>query len=695
MGRSGWVSCMATGCSCLVIGLFLVVTGARADDCVLGPWHARFVFVGINHYLVADHNAERRVAGGGQSASRIDELAGPESDVSILKQAIAETYDFPLLTAVGLARSNGPAPCEAAGGLSTTLLGACATRTAILKAFQTSVRCAGSGDTVLFYFAGHGAEVGDRKGFEPDADGMILPVNARLDPNNPDDADIAGWEIDNIVNEGSQRGVNVVTIFDSCHSAAASRALVTATARGAPPMPDDQKRPTAQPAIASGSGHHIHIAATDHDGQAWETAVKEYDDHIHGLFTAALALAIRQLKPAPGAPPPTYEDIFDTASAMYAPQLEQHRQTFYREGPVYDLFLGKKAPPRISKATPSTKPGVFSLDAGADSGVTIGSTYGLFASPGDAATADKPERSGLIAEVRDVRPYSAKLMVTGGKAPSRQLYAREITHRFATAPLSVRVDVPGPLGATITQALNSTGMIAVGPTHPMYFVQQTSAGVVVTTGGRRAAPGRENDGPGYDTSNMSAFLAAIADDMSKIARYHEVLALAAQSRGVKPAIAIFPHDPNPQGCVDLGGAPLSKVQVGQAFDIVLSNPTEGRYLSWLQLADDFSVKEKWPPSNATQEILVHPGCPLRFSGAHVDEPAHMVYVLLSTDKPIYASDFAQAGTRGAGPAPNDPLRALLWHAMAGTRGVGEQTPPTVDWGASIFQFDVIAGFSGK
>ena len=67
MGRSGWVSCMATGCSCLVIGLFLVVTGARADDCVLGPWHARFVFVGINHYLVADHNAERRVAGGGKA----------------------------------------------------------------------------------------------------------------------------------------------------------------------------------------------------------------------------------------------------------------------------------------------------------------------------------------------------------------------------------------------------------------------------------------------------------------------------------------------------------------------------------------------------------------------------------------------------------------------------------------------------
>ena len=92
---------------------------------------------------------------------------------------------------------------------------------------------------------------------------------------------------------------------------------------------------------------------------------------------------------------------------------------------------------------------------------------------------------------------------------------------------------------------------------------------------------------------------------------------------------------------------------------------------------------------------MHPGCPLRFSGAHVDEPAHMVYVLLSTDMPIFASDFAQAGTRGAEAPPNDPLRALLWHAMAGTRGIGEQALPTVDWGASIVQFDVIADSSGN
>lgn len=257
MGRSDWVSGLATGSLYLVVGLLLAVTGARADDCVQGPWHTRFVFVGINHYLVADQKADRLVDANGRSASPIDELAGPESDVSILKQAIADTYDLPLLSPAAKTLANGPAQCETPGGLSTTLLGVCATRTAILNAFRTSLRCAGSGDTVLFYFAGHGAEIGDRKGFEPDADGMILPVNARVNPNNPDDADIAGWEIDNIVNEGSQLGVNVVTIFDSCHSAAASRALVTATARGAPPMPDDQKRPPAQPSLAAGSGHQI------------------------------------------------------------------------------------------------------------------------------------------------------------------------------------------------------------------------------------------------------------------------------------------------------------------------------------------------------------------------------------------------------------------------------------------------------
>ena len=668
--------------------LLLVADVATAGDCLQGPWRARFVFVGINHYEVADRNAQRLNTSDMGPSGRIEELAGPENDVAIIRQAIADAYDLPLAGSQVKAPGINPAPCERPGGLSVTLLGECATRDAILSAFREAIQCAAPGYTVLFYFAGHGAELGDRTGLEPDADGMILPVNARVNPNDPDDADIAGWEITNIVNSGTQRGVNVVTIFDSCHSAAASRALVTATARGAPPMPVVQKTPPRQPLINAGAGHHIHLAATDHDGQAWETQIKEFEDQSHGLFTAALALAIRQLKPSPGVPAPTYEDIFDAASAQFAPILEQHQQRFYREGPVYDRFLGGAAPARIAKAIFDPKTGGFTLDAGADSGVTKGSTYGLFPNSTDAALAERGDKAGLIAEVLETLPYSARLIVSSGKAPAENLFAREITHRFASAPLRVRVDVPGPLGNSISQTLSGTGMIAVGPRDPQYFVRATADGVIVTSGRRRAAPGRDDGKPGYDTSDTSAFLEQLSADITKIAHYHEILALAGQSKGSRPAIAVVPHDPKPEGCLDLSDAPLTEVAVGQPFDIVLSNPTEGRYLAWIQLSNDFSVKAKWPPANATQEILVHPGCPLRFSGATVNEPAHMVYVLLSTDKPIYASDFDQAGARGSEPPPDDPLRAILWRAMAGTRGVEAGSPPPVDWAAAVFEFDV-------
>ena len=642
----------------------LAAGGAQAEGCATGAGVSRFVFVGVDHYLVTDRAGHEK---------DLKNLAGPENDVALIKTAIAKAYGLDLTAA-----SKGSDGCERAGGRSVTLTGACATRQAVLGALSDTVAASSACDVLMFYFAGHGAEDPDTRGVSAGQEGAILPVNARRDPNDAGDADIAGWEVDDIVRRATGRGVNVVTVFDSCHSAAASRGAVVGVERRAPPMSPSQKRPAPAPLAAAaaaagpGLGYHVHLAAAAHDGLSWEAPIADLGGEVHGLFSYALSRAILQNSQLEGAPP-TYQRIMDAALTLMPAGYDQRP---YREGPAEDAFLGAAAGGRIARAQP-VPAGGFSLDAGTLSGVTPGSTYGLYA--------DSPAAGAnpvAVAVVDQAAPYSAHLRVTTGAPPGESLWARELSHRFGDNALKVRIDLPSAVTARLVSALGDADIVQVVADGPQYVLRRAPGGgvAIYALDLRRAAPGRDDAAAGYDPARAD-FAETVRQALIKIATYHEVLDLVTQARGPAPGIAIVGPNDAPGQCGGVRGAPnLQRVRLGQPFDLVISNPS-GRYLTLIQLADDFSVQAVWPPRDATQQIMVPPDCPKQFPDQAMDPPAgHYVEILLSTSQPVYVDDFNQTGVRGATDR-NNPLASILSRAQSGRRGPAA-TPTDVDWGAA-------------
>src|SRR5690349_16748481 len=97
---------------------------------------------------------------------------------------------------------------RAAGYTVETLLGAAATRPAILDLLRRQARAAGSDGLLLVYFAGHGQ-------VDPDdaTTAYLLPVDA--DPHDPADR---GIPLDDLAERRLGRTRTALTLLDCCHS---------------------------------------------------------------------------------------------------------------------------------------------------------------------------------------------------------------------------------------------------------------------------------------------------------------------------------------------------------------------------------------------------------------------------------------------------------------------------------------------
>ena len=251
----------------------------------------RALFVGIDDY-----------------APEVDaDLKGAVNDVRFIRERLDHTYKLKLdpFPAAGA--------CEASGERSITLLTACAKRAAILASFDRLIKASAPGDTVLFYFAGHGAygPSGTRSGTQSSGkNSSIVAADSRTafgDGNIVDD--ILDITLKDRIDEASAHGVQIATIFDSCNSGTATRAANDPT-RAIDPAPANDpadetldpstrwKPRTPPPGIKRATP--IHLAAAL-DGQK----AIEFGEgaNRHGVFTVALADAFSQ---NPGA---TYGDI--------------------------------------------------------------------------------------------------------------------------------------------------------------------------------------------------------------------------------------------------------------------------------------------------------------------------------------------------------------------------------------------------
>ncbi|MGA0557622.1 caspase family protein [Larkinella sp. VNQ87] len=127
-------------------------------------------------------------------------LSGPVADVQAVERYLRDQPDFQL---------NVRRLCNEE-----------ATKTALIDAFRTHLRQATAGDTILFYFSGHGTqEEADRERWAAETDGRLeCLVCYDGAGEQPWDYLLADKELRYLIHELTQTGAHIVTIFDCCHS---------------------------------------------------------------------------------------------------------------------------------------------------------------------------------------------------------------------------------------------------------------------------------------------------------------------------------------------------------------------------------------------------------------------------------------------------------------------------------------------
>ncbi len=375
----------------LSVGLSGVPFGAAAE--------VRALLVGVSDYLVLDAD-----------------LKGPSQDVALMAEALT-ARSVPAGAIVALASEDAGLPAGVYAGVPR--------RAAILAAMAEVAAAAQPGDTVFFYFSGHGGQAPDLNGDEGGGpDEILLP------------ADAAGWKgaigaVENaLVDDELQlwaqgllaRGVQVVGVLDACHAATGFRALggagaargLTAAELGVPDGADGAAGDLAAAGPDDGlSGAFAFLYAAQSDQRAFEYPVGD-SGLWHGAFTLQLAQVLRD------APQASWAQVLAATSA----QMMQGavRQDPEGEGPLLDaqVFGTGGGQARIVVAD-----GV--LRAGALDGLAVGDTVAFYAQ----AAGGQPLGQALLAQVE-----ARSATVAEGDAFPRALWAERVA---PAAPAALRL----------------------------------------------------------------------------------------------------------------------------------------------------------------------------------------------------------------------------------------------------------------
>jgi hypothetical protein len=391
-------------------------------------------------------------AGAYQNPDAWSPLAGPTKDVERLRKTLVERFSTP-------------------SEQVTVLAEAAATRGGIEQGLLSLVQAAQPGETLIFYYAGHGFAVPNREpvadaaGFEkqdPEEDGMDECLVA-IDCPKPDDPTFADKVVrDDFFEEILAQGVrkvrpdgggegSVLFIFDSCHSGTISRGAkalekvertnLAYRAGAAPPKPT-----TNAPAVVEASRHGagdrgwVVLSACG----ARQTA-KEDPSH-GGDFTNALITALEDPRLGPDS---TYQELI---------RMVGSNPYFYDQNPVAEgdramLVLGGSARPReaaISVLSAFDK--TVTLDRGKLLGVTPGSKIALYKV--GAKSAEDKARFLTTATVQEPGTdlYRASATVEGGDVKDLASAVGWVSEQnFGQVELSVFFDAAAESLAPLTE----------------------------------------------------------------------------------------------------------------------------------------------------------------------------------------------------------------------------------------------------
>ncbi len=626
----------------------------------------RSIFVGIDRYRYSrDHVPE----------NDFDDLEGAVSDVGRIKAALRAAYGID----TGPAAERG---CPRNAGLSVTLTNDCATKKAVLAALGRQIAASKKGDTVIFFFAGHGSQTDDGS-LQTQVTGRnstILPVDARS-PDAIEQGDILDHDIRVIINTAVRKGVNFVTIFDSCHSATGARGMApVGRARGAPAL---HVAPAPDVEVAPGPGYWVHFGASTDDEKSYEVPIS--GGRHGGVFTDAFVRTIAQPRLA-GA---TYGDIA-TAVQLAVRDTGRTNQHPQIEGALNASLGGANSNVALVDVEASGLSG--KLLGGRLAGVTMGSVYALFADrAGAIAATPQPLAKGTVTALDD---FNATL--TLDRAATGLLRARETEHAFGDRQLRLGFMMREGEAAEFRHDLSSLPflsfegapqlILAFAPGgEGMRYVLTTPDGVYVETLPELvpAQVGREI------VVDRRGLIDALTAALRRVARVQAMLALRSDPGKGDIDFCVDNLDPTAAPCAPVTGRHGRVLKTDKPVRVRVVNATDRpRHFYVFGIDAQFHVQQILPIVGVIDEALPARRMLPQNQQITPRSEGHYLFMVLASDTPINAAALQQNDGARSAEACGSTLARLLCDASGGTR---DATLPTVgDWNAIVLPATVVA-----
>lgn len=618
-------------------------------------------------------------------------LRGAVNDVLALRSQLAASHGLDV----------GPVPsttsCESTTARSISLVNGCATRARILGSFDALVRASAKGDTLVFYFAGHGAQdsgIANAKGDRTQPSGrntsLVAADSRDTLPDGSLVGDILDVELKARIDEASAHGIQVVTLFDSCNSGSATRGLGVAS-RSLPPLADAERQRTAEQASAAWQPRPappgvapvlpIHIGAARDGERALEAG--EGPDR-HGVFTKALLDALATSRNADGIY--TYADLLvdiRRAIARTPPGQSGEQQEPQGYGPLQSTPVQGATVPGNGRIFPAVADAQgIRLADGRLSGVAEGSVFAIYRSSGDALRS----RGSLgLAPVREVEGARALLASLPGLRPKEALFAVERVRSWGE--LSIPVAFEGIPRAHVKAGLAEIEILRqVSPAQARYVVQREGDRIALF------------DASGERRVDISAIAGAndgirLNEALRRVANAEALLRLPSRAEGPMARLEIVALDcPGCAPLADTAAAQPGRLKLGDRFRIRISRPDDADdqpifpYL--FEVSPQFGITRLYPPLNAS-DILDK----TFFVGgsARAARPGDFRLVLIASRSPIGVGPLEQGSLPRAGCADGNALAQLLCAAAAGTRASSAR--PTGDFDAIVLPMLITKGDS--
>jgi len=232
----------------------------------------RALLIGINDYLANDPG----MASAEQHTWIPEDLKGALNDIALMRQVLVTRFGFVEQDIQSLENS-------------------AATRAAMLGTLEAFVAATRPDDIVYIHFSGHGSQVEDRNGDEPDGlDETILPYDARTGTV----PDITDDELGLIF--AGLPTPNSLIVLDSCHSGTATRGASTLKARAVPLDPRGEiYTARGEGAVPPLSANHILMTGAADYQSALDGPIDE--GRYYGLFTLSLGRTLGRIEPGSAA----------------------------------------------------------------------------------------------------------------------------------------------------------------------------------------------------------------------------------------------------------------------------------------------------------------------------------------------------------------------------------------------------------